>query len=689
MQCLSARCDARGMRSRQQYLAPAVLVLALLQWDAACAFAAGIVQIGTMVGFNDTFVPERWTPLRVTLANRDGALSGELEVRVSGGDPLRGRPFVTIHRRAIDLDRHSRKSFQFTVFLQRLSEPVVIRVTSEGREVARADINLHAPFTAGRLILVLSRDANLDFLNDGAADGVRVLYPHPELLPAHWRGYDAVAAIVVSGVSLERLSERQFEALHKWIAQGGALAVSGGVDYTLLRSPRLAALLPGVPSGMRRMDAAVLRQAFSDSLDLSRPVHVNRLEAFRGRATLRAGDAALIVERSLGRGRVLFLTFDVTAHPFNRWDGMRSLLNDSLALRVVTNVPAGNTLADIESPLPSLVQDPSTDFPSHMALILFLVLYLGLLLAGNRMSLRGKAQRWIGSFVSWAAPLLFAPAAWVLFGPSAFPRGATMVTMATIEPLVDSIYARLRLDVGLYANRSGTARLAYRGAEPVLYPPRALQREGRAADWILGEGSQPYIEPVDRRRYVLHQLEGDDVIAFYVVAAVFDAPGGPRVVLENASGRPLKDLWLVVDGFAYALHAVAAGARIERRLDRRAHGVAVGEASWQRIVRPTGTMTERMVVPARIALERHVQRAGAGVYPAPGHALLVGYTDNPLRPAGASAGWPHREQALVVFEAPVRPAAASQKARDAGAPAAAAVTPARQASARDREDDAR
>ena len=105
----------------------------------------------------------------------------------------------------------------------------------------------------------------MDYLNEGAANGLRVVYPHPELLPVHWRGYDAVSAIVVHGISLERLSASQFDALDKWIAQGGILAVSGGPDYALLRSPRLAALLPGRPLGMTRIDAGALRNALSDS----------------------------------------------------------------------------------------------------------------------------------------------------------------------------------------------------------------------------------------------------------------------------------------------------------------------------------------------------------------------------------------------------------------------------------------
>ena len=437
-----------GLRSCFQRFAEALLPLALLCVPPP-ATAASAVDISAVVGFTDTFRPGRWTPLTVTVTNRGGDLSGELEVQVSGGDELRGRQFVTTHRRKLELDRDTRKSLQFTVFPEGLSHPLVVRVHSDGRELARSEIDLRARFVAERLILVLSRDANLDYLNDSATGGLRVLYPHPELLPAHWQGYDAVAAVVVHGVSLERLSASQFDALHKWIAQGGILAVSGGPDYALLRGSRLSALLPAAPAGMTRLSPDALRSAFSASLDVSRPVHVNRLDAVRGRVHLGADKAPLIVERTLGLGRVLYLAFDVATPPFDRWDGMRGLWLDSLRLPPAGRVPLTAEGPTHASPLPSLIAAGPANFPSATTMFFFLALYLGLLLAAYLLPGR-VPSRWQALARTWGAPLLFAPSAWLLFGPAAFPRDATAVMVAVIEPLPDSIYARLELDLGVY-----------------------------------------------------------------------------------------------------------------------------------------------------------------------------------------------------------------------------------------------
>jgi hypothetical protein len=364
---------------------------------------------------------------------------------------------------------------------------------------------------------------------------------------------------------------------------------------------------------------------------------------------LRAGATALIVERALGLGRVLYLAFDVAGYPFDRWQGMRGLWLDTLRLPPPTMASPRVAESAFQGPLAALIRAEATYFPAYSTAFLFLILYLGLLLASEAIPVRGTRRRWPAPVARWAAPLLFAPAAWLLFGPAAFPRGATAAAVALIEPFPDSGYARLGLELGVYTNRSGALRLEYHGAEPVLYPPRQAQREGKVEDWVFGGGSRPFIETLDRRRYVLHALEGEDVIAFHLDASVHDETMGPRLVLDNASGRTLEDSWLVFDGYAYELGSIAAGARFERRLTRRTHGVEVGKTSWWQVLRPSAVASAQMLAPAQIMLERRSKAMGENGYPGAGHALLIGYTASPLQPAGASAGWPRREGALVAF----------------------------------------
>jgi hypothetical protein len=145
------------------------------------------------------------------------------------------------------------------------------------------------------------------------------------------------------------------------------------------------------------------------------------------------------------------------------------------------------------------------------------------------------------------------------------------------------------------------------------------------------------------------------VITFRLDASVHDEATGLRLVLDNASGRTLKDLWLVFDGYAYELGSIEAGARIERGFIRRTHGLEVGEASWKGVLKPPSGVPVQTTEATRILLERKAREMRERGYPGSGHALLIGYAENPFRPAGASADWPRREQALIAFRVAALP----------------------------------
>ena len=135
------------------------------------------VDIQAALGFSGAYRLGTWAPLTVTLENRRANVSGHLEVRVPDGDSLGGLAFTNIHRRTIDLPGTSRKRFHFTIYLKSFSEPVEIRVVAGTRELARKTVDLRAGVTNARMILVLGRDADLDYLNDDRGRRLRGAVP--------------------------------------------------------------------------------------------------------------------------------------------------------------------------------------------------------------------------------------------------------------------------------------------------------------------------------------------------------------------------------------------------------------------------------------------------------------------------------------------------------------------------------
>jgi hypothetical protein len=627
----------------------AVLCLALVLGAPAAPARAQAVAIDAAVGFSDTFRPAHRTPIAVTVANAGAGLSGWLQVITTDGDTFRGQVYRVVHQRRLELARGARKRFHFVVHLAGLAEPLSVRVVADGNEVARRALDLRRRFTAERLLLVVSRDADLDYLNEPGGRGLRVAYPHPDRLPHHWQGYDGVSAMVLHGLSLERLSPAQFEALRRWIAAGGLVAVSGGPDYTLLRGPRYGALLPALPVGAQQLaDAGAVVASLGLGAGDPAPVLVHRLGPVDGRVLHAVGSTPLVLEQRLGRGRVLYLTFDVTRRPFERAQGMAAMWRRLLA------IPPGpvqaQTLPQVAAqgvnPVKALLGGEREGFPGHGTVLVFLALYLGLLAAGHRLEPTTVVGRRLLPLLTWAAPLLFAPAAWLLFGPLLFQTGAAAVAVTTVSPLPHSAYAHLHLDLGLYGSRHDGLRLAYAGAAPSFRVPVRWRVDAGAGTWVFDGGTPSAVEPLDGRPFVLHLLEGDDVVPFDFAATLRREDAGLALDLRNGHGWPLADAWLIADGRAFPLGEVAAGAALERRLKASRDALPVDADGWSALLSRWRGLRHAEREAARAVLVRD------GVL-RPGEALLVARTRSPLLLAPGAARWRRTELALLLARLPL------------------------------------
>ena len=620
---------------------------------------ASAVELHTVIGFANVFRLGRWAPVAVAIENRGNDIVGDVEVIVTHANARDGSLTSVTHRRSLELTRDARKRFRFTVRPDTLSQPIVVRVTAGGSEVGRESIDLRNRFTVARVILVVSRDANLDYLNE--PEHVRVLYPHPELLPVQWQGYDGVAAIVLHGVSLESMSAHQFDALGKWLARGGRLIVSGGPHYALLRSPRLASLLPAVPEGMVSIDdVSVMYDALGMVLSGRAPIYVNRLGQLRGRVTNRAGAAPLVVERTVGWGRVVYVTFDIARAPFVGGAAMNRFWLDILRLPV--EVPLGARLDIPPKPkrpaLPEMVRELPLNRPGYGALFTFAALYLGVLATGYRLQRVGPVGRWLVPSMTLAAPLLFVPIAYLIFGPRVYPAGAAAVAISVIEPIPASPYASLRVALGVYSRSSDAWQFEYEGAQPSFGPPEQTYLGEPGSNWVFREGVGLSIEPTIHREYLLHELVGEDVVTFEIDAHLEETPAGAVLHLRNDSGRALLEAWVVRGMTAYPLGTVAEGASIERALDDLPGAVAIGgDEDLFRLVAQRPSPALHYPLAARYALEKTLAAHRESGDNLAAGALLLGVSKSPFRPSGASAAWAWTGLTLIHARLPSTPRA--------------------------------
>ena len=603
------------------------------------------VNLQTVIGFSNRFRLGRWAPVTVIVENHGPDLVGQLEVTTTGGAAFFGGTYSTTHRRNLVLADGSRKRFRFTVLLESFSHPLAVRVLANGQVVASQALELRHRFTERSLVLALSRDADLDYLNSAKDGGLRVVYPHPELLPDRMQAYDGVSAVILHGVSLQRLSPRQYQALVRWLADGGVLAVSGGPGYAVLRTPRLDALLPATPSGLAHVDAGA-----QFNIETVAPLHapqgftVHQLTSLRGDVSVRAGDIPLVVSRAHGKGRVVYLSFDVGRAPFSNWNGMERLWARALALPPTVDEPLLVGEVSNDNPVFAYLQSRQAQFPGLGIVLVFLTLYLGALATGYRLvktGMRGTLAH-VGMF--WIGPVFFAGAAFHVFGVLLFSQGATAVAFSVIEPLPDRQHARLDLDLGLFSTRQRLANITYSGAEPALRPVFGTRGDGQTSSWIFAAGSPSLARPERAQAYVVNVLEGYDVVPFDWAASVTRTATGVRVRLRNDAGIASSDAWIVLPEGVFELGPIADGADFTQVIGADTQPLANADSDWRSSLADVMFPDGSAPWPTQAVLIGKLQAFQSGEYPAPGEALVIARTESPLR--------------LVVSKPRVRPRAA-------------------------------
>ena len=612
------------------------------------------IAMDVALGFANTFRLDHWAPLAVRVENHGTNLTGHLEVVVSRGDELAGDLYTLTHRRPLTLAKGSAKRIRFTVHLQRVARPLIVRFVAEGKAVASREIELRRRFTDRQMLVVLGREADLDYMN---AEGLSVVYPHPSLLPEHWRGYHGVAGIVVQGTSLEALTDRQFQALEKWLAQGGIVVVSGGPDYALLRTLRLSRLMPGRAVGLRRIaDGQAIGDALGLPLAVSRPFDLNRIERTEGRITHaasvkgragadgRAPTAPLILVRDHGLGKVRYLTFDIARYPFDRWPAMRRLWPQLLEIKPpkVLAKRKGTGIPSSFGPVEAALRAPKLRYPERLTVIAFAALYLALVATLYALS-RGRA-RWLRICLLWVPAGVFAASGYALFGPLLFPSSATTIVTSILRSFPESPYAGVRFELAAYTTRADWPAWRYQGGRPVMLPGPHSHGVTSTPDWVFGEGERPWLRPDSPAPYLVHRLRGEDIVRFEIDGIVSEGAAGFELEVTNHSGSRLDDAWVVIAGQAFAVGALENAATHRALLsDKRSRLLRTGRSWWK-------LFGDDYNLAAGDSLkETMLEKALAEHFPAPPQsAYLIGFAASPLRSQRPQPGWSPIELALVV-----------------------------------------
>jgi hypothetical protein len=165
-------------------------------------------------------------------------------------------------------------------------------------------------------------------------------------LPETMLDWTNTAVVLWDDLEANALTPQQETALADWVRFGGQLIVNGALASDAIAKTRLADVLPLRPSGNIELDpdaTAELLIGCSVARDPSTEKQIAMVRSQAGRVsidgTLAPGAAAidetgkLVLQRRVGRGRVVQPRFDLTSDWMLSWESYNSFINSVILLR--------------------------------------------------------------------------------------------------------------------------------------------------------------------------------------------------------------------------------------------------------------------------------------------------------------------------------------------------------------------
>jgi len=485
--------------------------LACLSSGSALAAQTPPVTWNVRVGFDGYIRPGTWAPVRVDVSNNGPDLKAQIAIVEPSILPGNSTQFV----RPIELPRQSHKQVVLYWMPETVSTPSV-RLVAGNTVLAEQVIRPARLDQRDQLYGLLSHSPSaFTWLTAIRPTGqtARVAQLTIEDIPSQADALEALSALIVHDADTGMLTQSQRDALRHWVERGGLLIVTGG-SYWQRTTAGLTDLLPIAVSkaqSIGRLDAL----AHMSAAPITGPVLVASGTVREGVVRAAQDGVPLIVERSIGLGRVNFIAWDPAAEPLASWSG-----NAAIWSPIIQADSAGTWIGGVKyegSAIQALGTLPGAALPPLWQICGFLLLYILAIGPLNYYALRRLNRRELAWLTVPLISLLFTGCAY-LVGFQARGPIVTLHRLLVVQGQADQPQGQADALIGIFSPRRGTYDVqispdALLKNEQVLARPLRSSNGGTSGNIVVEEG-----EPLTLRQVRV------DVGAMQTFAASLAAP---------------------------------------------------------------------------------------------------------------------------------------------------------------------
>lgn len=383
------------------------------------------------MGFDNSYIVEKVTPMMATLTNNGEAFQGEFQVKVYTYENTdSGFQKYALYSQKLELPEGATKQVSMELGLNTVRRFMEVSLVDEGGNVVfqkHVPVDALSPETVA--VGVLSEQpAQVQYLAGmNLSEKTSVFFLDRDTFPESQSVMENFAVLIIDDFDTATLGDAQKKALKNWVDNGGLLVLGTGVQAQKVLSGLdfVDVSLNGTQSvsGVSAPDGT--------ALSLSAPLTVAGISAEKASVKWEANGTPLTSLMPYGGGYVLMNHFALGLAPFANMPEQTAVL-ESLCRNLF---PDGMANARVE--IANQLRYAADRFPSvagNIMFVIFLVVGVYIVLAGPVMYivLKKKDRRELGWITIPVLSVVFLVVVFVLAGRSTYQNGL-LSTKAIVE----------------------------------------------------------------------------------------------------------------------------------------------------------------------------------------------------------------------------------------------------------------
>jgi hypothetical protein len=487
---------------------------------------------------------------------------------VTSGSEFQGNVQDTTYDREVELPTRSKKMYAFTIYIDSVIHPLIIRLKQDGKTIVAKSLNLRTHSTEKKLVL-FSGVENVPEASSMPEKGIQPIISHGRFLPEIWFGYEGVEVMVMDARVLGDLREKQFTALTEWVRKGGKLITSGRSNYGSFLNQRTRQLLPIKILGLKQVfEIKSLENFCGQGLTNSDGFPILRVEMEGALRLVQEDDTSIILQKTNGMGHVIFLAFDLDSSPFSEWSGRKAFWKKILSLNLLV-VDPGFKLEE-KNVLAALISSIPARFPTFVIVLLFLIGYILVVqFLFNRIG-RKREQRPKYFILLLVIIALFSFSSYRLFFSKNTHRDPTYNSFLHLRTSDQSMTAKAEYVGGLYGLKHGNHRLNFGTTFYPFVPIRPdWPRDVTLRTLAFHENEEEQILSIPLEKWSHRFLKMSTWLDFPIKGQAFRDDQGLLMMVENMTSYTILDSRIYYAGRFFSAGDIASGKKLVKRLTNR------------------------------------------------------------------------------------------------------------------------